>query len=355
MASEDRRQAPGLSGRTSAPSVFDEAHLFDFFQAVRLLQSNSGGRADVGHDARPRDEAVNFGAVASLGFPASAVHAIHDRAAEGRPPLMEVAFFGLTGPSGVLPAFYSEMVIEEGENGPLRDFLRLFEHRLLSLFYRAWERNRPHLAASTEARGRFDGYLRSLAGLALDVEPRAAGTSDLAHSGLFASRRRSATGLQVLLEDVLNGPDSPIDIGIHPIHVEIVPFIGRWIELDPACRLRLARSNRLQSGTPLGSRVRDYQGKFRVRVGPLGLDQFRSLQPESPHGAFGSIVDLTTRFIGPEMEFDIELVLRADETPRSRLGRAPDIVRLGRMRLLSRRAGDDFAVVLPSTAGRETR
>ena len=68
---------------------------------------------------------------------------------------MVVSFLGLTGPSGVLPRHYTELMLNRirDKDYSLRDFLDLFNHRLISLFYRAWEKSRLPLGYE---RSRFD-------------------------------------------------------------------------------------------------------------------------------------------------------------------------------------------------------
>src|SRR5437588_10322428 len=63
-------------------------------------------------------------------------------------PALVASFMGLTGPKGALPDHYTELLIRLGrerkdvERTALRDWLDLFNHRFLSLFYRAWEKYR---------------------------------------------------------------------------------------------------------------------------------------------------------------------------------------------------------------------
>src|SRR5438132_1827850 len=54
--------------------LFTEGYAFDFFQAVRLLESLSAERRPVGQTGPPRAEAVRFRAHLSLSFPASSIY-----------------------------------------------------------------------------------------------------------------------------------------------------------------------------------------------------------------------------------------------------------------------------------------
>src|SRR5262245_36531833 len=94
--------------------LFKEPYRFAFFQAVRLLRRIFPERAAVGRDTSASREVAHFRTRVSLGFPASQVHQLaRDKSGdEERPPQMAVAFMGLTGPLGVLPTHYTEMLIE---------------------------------------------------------------------------------------------------------------------------------------------------------------------------------------------------------------------------------------------------
>jgi type VI secretion system protein ImpH len=147
MATPGRRADPPLE-----QTLFEEAYRFDFFQAVRLLERLQPDCVPVG--GRPGREAVRFRARASLSFPASAIHQLDRPDGPDTPVAMTVAFMGLTGPSGVLPICYTELLMNAIRAGDrtLAAFLDLFHHRLISFFYRAWEKYRPPWPTSAPGR-----------------------------------------------------------------------------------------------------------------------------------------------------------------------------------------------------------
>jgi type VI secretion system protein ImpH len=321
MAAESRRENASLERL-----LFDEPFRFDFFQAVRLLERLDAGGELVGRDTRPGREPVRFVARLGLSFPASAIHdlrhAVVDRdLAQPGTPIMTVAFMGLTGPMGVLPTFYTEKLIEEflrhrrikrDSIPPLAAFFDLFNHRLISHFYRAWDKYHPFSAWDRAVREPLDRAVVSLAGLRLPATgERASFTREALsyYAGLFASRHRHAAGLEDLLTGYFGEP------------VEILQFIGRWLSLEPGDCSRLGArgsNNQVAVNLTLGSRVWDERGKFRLRVGPLTLKRYTELLPGRP--AFRALVKVARLYIGPEYEFDVQIVLRASDVPLCRLG-----------------------------------
>src|SRR5262249_44419079 len=98
------------------------------------------------------DEVARFRAHTSLAFPPSAIYDLSPRTASRPFAYLTQTFLGLTGPSGVLPRHYTELLIRiqkdsrETEKYALRDWFDIFNHRFVSLFYRAWEKYRFPLA-----------------------------------------------------------------------------------------------------------------------------------------------------------------------------------------------------------------
>ncbi|HEX8558031.1 MAG TPA: type VI secretion system baseplate subunit TssG [Pyrinomonadaceae bacterium] len=306
--------------------LFEEPYRFEFFQAVRLLERLFPEREPVGRSGgAPAAEVVRFRTRASLEFPASQIHALDEgrapadddaEAAGGgardeERPQMFVNFMGLTGPSGTLPAHYTELLAERAryKDTAYWEFLDIFNHRLISLFYRAWEKYRFHIAYERGAGERLTEYLFDLVGLGTPGLRGRSGVPDeglLFYGGLIAQRPRSAAAVSAVLGDHFGVP------------VRVEQFAGHWLALDDASLTRLGEANsELGVDAVVGSRVWDSQSKFRLSFGPLGLREFLRFLPDG--AALGAAAKVTRLLVGLEFDFDVELRLRAAEVPECRL------------------------------------
>jgi type VI secretion system protein ImpH len=321
MATPGRRADPPLE-RT----LFEEPYRFDFFQAVRLLERLAPDRAPVGRDGPLSREVVRYLARISLVFPPSAIdHLERSDESSASPPEMTVNFLGLTGPSAVLPHVYTELLLERRRQGDatLAAFLDLLHHRLVSLFYRAWEKHHPYVGYERGRDDRFSDHLLHVIGLgpaSLRGRHEFPDALPLSYAGLFARRHRPAAVLEGLLRDAFRLP------------VEVIPFVGQWLALEPGDRSTIGRAgahNALGESLVLGGRVWDEQGKFRLRLGPLSFEQFRAHLPDGD--AFRPLAQMARLFVDAEFAFDVQLVLKADEVPDCRLSSAAGAgARLGR-------------------------
>src|SRR5262249_1452657 len=133
LAAQSRPAHPGLMDSEIAELLLTQPSSFGFFQAVRLLERLNPDRQPVGKFVPPSSEAVHFAAHASPPFPASEIQSITRE--DDKPLQMTVNFMGLTGPLGVMPLYYTELIasrLREGDRA-LADFLDIFNHRLISL------------------------------------------------------------------------------------------------------------------------------------------------------------------------------------------------------------------------------
>jgi type VI secretion system protein ImpH len=197
------------------------------------------------------------------------------------------------------------------------------------LFYRAWEKHRPAILyeAAAATAGKLDPFTHSLfdfigmgtAGLRGRMLMK--DESLLLYSGLIAQRPHSATALRGILRDYFSVP------------VEIDQCLGSWYELEDGDRCYLSTElehNQLGVGAFIGDEVWDQQARFRIRVGPVGLERFTDLLPGSP--GMATLVELTTFIVGPAMIFDVQVFLRAADVPYCRLDdESIDAPRLGLM------------------------
>jgi type VI secretion system protein ImpH len=192
----------------------------------------------------------------------------------------------------------------------------------MAVAFRARARTLPGFAWRTPEDSSQGGILRALIGLAtpglrdrITVPDRAL----LSFAGLLAGQSRSLGALERVLRSYLMVP------------FRVVPFTGRWLNLEPTDITRISAATFAKNGlgrtAVLGARVWDRQSCFTLRIGPLEEDAFQNLLP----GAAGhrAVSALTRFFAGPALDFQLELHLRPDRIAASRLSAGPSATRLG--------------------------
>jgi type VI secretion system protein ImpH len=319
MGAENGQPDPPVNSALPAP-LRDHPGEFSFFQAIRLLEQLRDSRLGVFNP--PSKEPVELSAHPSLAFPAAEIQSLEE-SGEG-PPRMAVNFFGLMGPLGMLPTRYTELIIERTRAGDtaLRDFLDIFNHRLISLLYRAWEHYRYPIAFE-RGQDPFTEYLFSFIGLGTPGMRNRQALPDRAlvsFEGLLAQYPRSAQGFRQVLAQYFEVP------------VEVLPFAGAWWPLEESSRSRLTDSRspnmQLGAGMVLGAEVWDQQTVVRVRLGPLPLAIYQSFLPGGD--AHQPLRSICRFFCGEDVDVEVQLILARKEAPQFSLdpkGSLP--VRLG--------------------------
>lgn len=238
---------------------------------------------------------------------------------------MEVSFLSLGGASGPLPEPYVDRIIEQTLKRDFagRDFLDIFHHRLLALLYEG----RKGYSVALQNDGPFNSpiaqALFALAGVDFRPGPerdRLPQRSSFVpyYAGLFSIQSRPSEGLERMLSDYFSVP------------VRIQPHLGRRQLLEPGDETRIGaargKNNRLGWDSNLGTQYWDLQGMFGLQLGPLSRAQYEPLLPvpgpggrNSPQGGFNTLVEMTKFYVGIDLEFEIEFRLSLASIPPLRL------------------------------------
>lgn len=316
----------------------EEPFRFQFFQLVRLLKRMQPEREMAGRFAQPSGEVARFTAHQSLEFPASEIDSVVW--VDGKAPTVNINFMGLTGPQGALPLVYSELVLERmyARDKGLRDFLDIFNHRIISHFYQAWEKYRFPVGFERGEHDRLSSQLLSLVGLGFDSLAGRQKVSDgslMYYAGLLAHRPRSVGALEQIVGDYFDVP------------VEIDQFVGAWFHLNQDSQTCLMESldytERLGVGAVLGDEVWDQQSTARIRIGPLTFDRYVEFLPQGDKAAgegtrdgsddgvaqgsrrgsaFEQLQELVRFLQDSQIDFQLQLVLESKSVSACQLGGA---------------------------------
>ena len=319
-----------------------EPYRFDFFQSVRLLERTAlmtgeeSAREPIAGAAPPSRELVRFSAQPSLSFVGADVLHLERRdsadtehsGGELKQWQMDVGFTGLIGSQGVMPYYLTELVLRElrEKNTALRDFLDIFNHRHISLFYQAWHKyqlpvnyERQHLRQEREP-DLFSHALASLSGLGTsEMRYRMPMPDDalLGMAGHLSRQHCSAAALASMIRQYFG------------LNVTIEQFQGQWDDLPPDVLCRLPGpgypqgvNNCLGQNAVLGTQCFQAQNKFRVVVEPLAYEQFMTIAPGSSKlEALKSFIQLSA---GIEMDFEISVTLNTGQVAPVQLVDEPD-------------------------------
>jgi type VI secretion system protein ImpH len=291
----------------------EEPFRVHFFQAVRMLQRMEQDRKPVGYFITPQGETIRFSARTSLAFPPSEIYDL--RRAENGQMSMTVEFMGLCAAISVMPAPYTEFLIARAreKDHVMEDFLNIFNHRMISFFYRGWEKYRFFIEYEKSREDRLSDRLLDLLGLGTEGLRGRGGIPDdayLNYVGLLARQVRSAASLQQILEDYFG------------VQVRIQQFAGAWRKLNPENQTCFTgfggASERLGVGVVAGDEVWDHHGRIRISLGPMRFAQYLKFLPGQD--AYHELVAWLKFYSNGSYETEVQLVLAREDAPPCELG-----------------------------------
>lgn len=307
MASRD---GSGPDDLTLYQRLIDDPQSHHIFFALRLIEAQNADAPPLGRSRRPREDRVRLGQEAELAFPPSTIRDFTPQGAG--PAVLSNRFFGFFGPHGPLPTHLTEYARERQvshRDPTLVAFLNLFTHRFMSLLHRAWATGQPAPDFDRGPGGRIEGRLAALAGVGGAAFRDRDAMPDLARlrfAGFLSPVPKNPDALAAMLSSLFRVP------------VRVQEFIGGWLALEPGDRSRLGGMGTLGRDAGLGSAVWSRSARFRLRIGPLTMAQYDRLLPGGE--SLPRLVAAVRSYAGDELDWDANLVLRAEEVPPPVLG-----------------------------------
>lgn len=275
------------------------------FEALHLIEQEVlRQEAQLGTDALPKDEKISIKVNPSLGYENAQLCVVKTK--NNDKLCLETNLIGLTGEQGVLPQHYSELALNRQKEGDsaMVDFYDIFNHRLLSLYYRSWQLSQLNSQVGAHSAGRrspFGSTLESVSGQTKELAKHFA--------GIFATPNRSKSALKGMLESLAG-----CDVRLHE-------FQGQWLHLSEEDQTRLvSRSmpegqfSQLSRGASVGARAWNINAGVTIELFPKTTEQVKRLLPNTP--CIGTIKSLTNDFLGKHKRVKWKLTTRHKYLPQ---------------------------------------
>mgnify|MGYP003867160149 CR=1 FL=1 len=299
--------SPPLPDASASGPALDVAALLDgdLRSALRLLECSDPARPRLGQAVRVADEVVRISQSVSLAFERTSLVTL-ERGDGARPWRLTCRQPGLFGHAGPLPLHFTEEADRRARHhgdASTREFIDLFNHRLLALFYRAWADGEPAIACDRPADNPLAAVIGAIGGFGESASRGRSALPDtiaLGSASWFGRQARSPDGLVALLERHLG------------LAARVEELDGGWVPLPSASRLVLRSHGRervLLGRRILGRRGWCADGAFRLVVRLAGAAALDALT--RPGKALDTLDEVVRTYVGDELAWTLELALPA--------------------------------------------
>jgi type VI secretion system protein ImpH len=308
MASTVRKQKTPLK-----TTLLKEGYHFEFHQAVKILEMMYPDARPLGETTSPQEEVLKIQSRILLSYPSSDIFSIKLNEGFENSAEMQVNFMGLAGAIGPLPMPYTEKIIKriQQKDTASRDFLDIFNHRILAILHRIRKKYTIGLTAIAPEKTTLAKALFCFMGLSTPSHKNRFHFADktlLRFAGFFWGQQRTAHSLKILLESYFHIP------------VEIEQFVGSWQKISSSELTYLGRNGKnqiLKKNAILGTEFWDQRGKIIIKLGPLTRVEF--LKFIKTGRLYNSLNDLVRFYLGINQVFEINLIMKGKDILPSKL------------------------------------
>lgn len=301
---------------TDQDNKINIAHM-QLFALLRYLHLAYQLENDIGDEKKLSEHPIRFGQDATLAFQEKQVHRIYQA---NEITKVQVQGFGMLGSNGALPIHITEAIYEKTlheKDKTFNDFLDIFHHRLITLFYKAWLTSEPAITLDNDNNQKFNDHIAGFAGnhiLQETNEQKLFKYNQFYYTSLLLNQNMPIDNLQEILRCYFK----------LPIHIQ--QNIGEWLDAkDYTTTLSSHSPQRLGDGLLIGTQYYDITQKFKIIIGPVAVATYLEFLKNG--NLANKLNNWVQRYTKQSYHFDVEIIIdRTDITPTninagSQLGR----------------------------------
>ena len=291
-----------MQDKEQNPIIHDKSKMH-LFALLRYLHYEYDLKNNIGDEQSLKEHTLRFGQDATLAFQERQIHRI---IYNERRTKIQIQSFGLLGPNGALPIHITEAIYEKilhEKDNTFNDFLDIFHHRLIGLFYKSWLMSQPIVQLENLKNHSFNNYISGFVGnnfQADDFDINITSFRQFYYSSLLLNQNMPIDNLKELLRNFFGIP------------IAIKQNIGQWINAEEHSTILSHQSiMKLGEGILIGTRYYDATSKFRILIGPVNVATYlRFLK----NGELAKQLNYwVIRYTKHSYVFDVEIIVQKDD------------------------------------------
>ncbi|MFN8367758.1 MAG: type VI secretion system baseplate subunit TssG [Candidatus Kapaibacterium sp.] len=297
-----------MKKKTVQQQFLDNPEDFDLHQALRILEKMKPGTLSPGETAMLDSELVAFRSSIDYKFPVSVIKDL--KLDESNNHVMEVTHLGLAGAHGSLPLYVTDLVLEQEKRGEpiLRDFLDIFNHRLVSIHSRVRRKYRPAYTNDEPSRSPANKVLYSLVGLGHSTVRNKMRLHDeelIPFTGMLSGEQASKSVYECMIAEFCNAK------------VRIDDFRGEWVTIDKSELTTIGEkglNTELGVNAICGSRAFNPIASCKIYISELQYERYAAIRPGGRE--YGAFTDLIRFLFNDTMNIVVNMQLQHSEIPQ---------------------------------------